>query len=754
MFRWGKGFEIALNARVVAFPFSFSESCLLPVLRSFLAILLVFPVVAHAATRVQAAPVPVEMRSTAFTVTVNGQAVDAAHAAASYDWVSFDITGPVDIAITAAEKGFWDKGVDIQPWRLGIRPEREGQTIRFRLAAPAKLSISRPGDFLNNAAMLFLFAGTPPAPPPTGPRVTIIPAGIHRESLNPKSGDTIYLEPGAFVFGSLNLFNVGGVRVLGRGTIVYEGTKDPNTDEGWMQKPDWHCIGSKDARNVQIDGLTCIVRARTWSIQMKDSFQFTFDDLRVIGGNPGNANQDGMDWLGGWGTVVRNAFFRASDDVFGIQGNWDGYTEEAILAPGKNVEDILIEDSELSTSISNIVRPGWPRKTFNSHNFTLRNSDILHGGIGACGQTFALLGFWGAEHAHGEHVDYLFENLFLDDWYSLVQMQMDQDHGVPGLHGFTFRNIWAPDQPPLADSILSGDISGVAFDNVKYGQTVATADADLPLILSDGAQAPSFGGARNVVAKFSFDPPVIGAGQSVKFTAQDSRGAKYTWLFGDGTQATGRSVSHRFADAEGTMLDGAASGAGRFRVLLHVVDRAGNQDWSSQGVVVVGKWREAASAAIQTQPGLTWQIYPGSWTELPDLTKQEAVFNGQSPNLSANPQGFVRYAAVWDGLIDIPADGGYTFHLLDRDGARLVIDGVEVAKTGTPFAQVCGSAGNAMRYARGSLGLRAGKHTIHVEGLHSVSQGGPQIDWEGPALGLTAVPAAAFSYARKDVVTR
>jgi hypothetical protein len=70
------------------------------------------------------------------------------------------------VEITAAEKGFWDKGVDIQPWRLGLRPTRTGQTIRFRLSGPAKLSISRPGDFLNHAKMLFLFAGAPPPPLP------------------------------------------------------------------------------------------------------------------------------------------------------------------------------------------------------------------------------------------------------------------------------------------------------------------------------------------------------------------------------------------------------------------------------------------------------------------------------------------------------------------------------------------------------------------------------------------------------------
>ncbi len=700
------------------------------------------------------------MRSSAFTVTVNGQAVDVAHAAASYEWVSFDMTGPVDVAITAAAPGFWDRGVDIEPWRLGLRPVREGQTIRFRLAHAAKLSISRPRDFLNNAAMLFLFAGTPPpAPPAAAANVRIIPAGVHRESLNPKSGDTIYLAPGAFVFGSLNLFNVGGVRILGRGTIVYEGTQDPNADEGWMQKPDWHCIASLEARNVQIDGLTCIVRARTWSIQMKDSFDFTFDDLRVIGGNPGNANQDGMDWLGGGDTIVRDAFIRSSDDDLAMEGNWDGYTDEDMLRPGKDVENILVERSVLSTSISNIVRSGWPRKTFNSKNFTLRDSDVLHAGIGACGQTFGILGFWGADGAKGDHSSYTFENLFLDNWYSLVQIERTE----PALHGFTFRNIWALDQPPLVDSTLTGQLTDVVFDNVKYGQTRAASDPDVPLETFGGAQPAKFPESHGPVARFTVDPPVFGPGQRVTFTADEQEGARYTWLFGDGTEATGREVSHKFPDVEGTELDGAAAGAGRFRVLLRVEERSGKpatvkQDWAGQGVVAVAKWHEAAggdgSGTGPTTPGLNWQIFPGTWTELPDLTRETAVFHGESPNLHADAQGYTRYAAAWDGLIDIPADGGYTFHLVHRDGARLVIDGVEVAKTGPPFTQVCGSPGNAMRYDRGSLGLRAGRHTLHVEGLHSVSQGAPQILWEGPGLKLTAVPPAAYSHPRQDVVTQ
>ena len=105
---------------------------------------------------------------------------------------------------------------------------------------------------------------------------TFFPAGVYHQSLNPKSGDTLYLAPGSYFYGSLNLWKVNGVKVLGRGTIVYEGTQDPKADEGWMQKPDWHCIGALEAHDVQISGVTCIVRARTWSIQMKDTSGFIY----------------------------------------------------------------------------------------------------------------------------------------------------------------------------------------------------------------------------------------------------------------------------------------------------------------------------------------------------------------------------------------------------------------------------------------------------------------------------------------------
>jgi hypothetical protein len=606
--------------------------------------------------------------------------------------------------------------------------------------------------------MLFVFVSKPvgPAPSATNPGVRIIPPGIHKGSLNPNSGDTYYLAPGAVIYGSLNLWNVHDVKILGRGVIIYDGPQNPSDDDGWMQKKDWHCVGSVDAHHIQIEGLTCLVRSRTWSIQMKDSTDFVFDDIRVIGGNPGNANQDGMDWLGGGNTVVRNSFFRASDDVFAMQGNWDGYGHDAMVRPGHDVANILVEHSVLSTSISNIVRAGWPEKTLNAHNFTLRDSDILHGGIGSCGPPFALFTHWGSNGAKGDESGFTFENLWLDDWYSLFQIEQE----TPSLHGFTFRNIWALEQPPLVASRVTGQVKDVHIQNVKYGQSLVTSNANLPVVVRGGAQDPTYSASdRKVRAAFEVSPIVLEPGTLADFTAHASPGQhlRYTWFFGDGKTAHGPHVRHRYTDSLGTELDGgnsleststatAQNGTGRFRVVLQVEDGQGNQDWAEQGVAVVGRW-QAAVANPLTQAGLDYRIFPGTWPELPSFLSRTATRGGTAATLaSADSQGFTRYATTFDGFIDIPKDGGYTFHLMARDGAQLVIDGRTLAKTGAPFAEVCGSPVNAVRYATGTIGLRVGKHLIHLESLASMSPGSPRLLWEGPGIGLTDVPSIAFSH--------
>ena len=102
-----------------------------------------------------------------------------------------------------------------------------------------------------------------------------------------------------------------------------------------------------------------------------------------------------MSKAAGWRYCVDDCFIRAADDIFALYDNWDGHDQEALTKLGDDVANITVEYSVLSTSISNVVRVGWPHKVFNSRGFTMRDSDVIHMGIGACGIPFALMEIWG-----------------------------------------------------------------------------------------------------------------------------------------------------------------------------------------------------------------------------------------------------------------------------------------------------------------------------------------------------------------------
>ncbi len=525
-----------------------------------------------ALARVTIFPLPPEIKSDHFIVTVNGQPAPVAHAASNYYFVSFELQGAALVSITAPTDDFWAKGVEVQPWRHNIRPTRAGRTITFRVSQPIKLSITRPGDYSATSEMLFLFANAPEVNPPRvgDPGVRYYGPGLHRENIDAKTGDTIYLAGGAVIFGSINIWGVDNVKVLGRGIVVYDGPQNALSDDGWMHKPNWHAMVMDNAHNVDVSGIICIVRSRTWMIQMQDSHGIHFDNVKEIGGCPGNANQDGMDFIGSGDATVRDCFIRASDDDFALEGNWLGYGEDNWTTPGHDAGNITVEDSVLSTSISNIVRVNWPRKEFNSGKFTMRDSDVIHMGMGGCVVPFALLEIWADPDGNGTHTGYLFDNIRLEDWYSLLQLRQPN----PGIHDVKLRDVWALDGSSLVPSVLSGAVDGVTLENVKVG--------DLPLDVSSGATPPTRITGNGPQASFTFAPNVILPRRPIRFTASPGRNLSYTWLFGDGTSAKGRMVHHVFPDTEGTLRDG----TGRFRVLLRVTDAHGRSDWASHAITV------------------------------------------------------------------------------------------------------------------------------------------------------------------------
>ncbi len=614
------------------------------------------------------------------------------HAASNYYLLNFDISSPAVVSVTAEDPHFWDRGVVVQPMRYGIRPIRRGATITFSIPGPIKLSLSRPGEHFADSEMLFLFGNEPPPVHTTAqtPGIRYFGPGAHHEDIDAHDGDRIYLAPGAVIFGALNIWQVKDVRVFGTGTILYDGPQNPLDDESWRHKRNWHCIVMDNASNIEIDGITCITRSRTWQVQMKDSRHIGFFNVKVIGGNPSDANQDGLDWLGGGDTTVRDSFFRASDDVFALQGNWEGYEPALLRLPGHDVTDITIENTIASTSISNTIRVAWPQKTFNSAHFHMSDVDVIHTGFGGCKVPFAFFELWADPDGRGSHTDYRFRDIRLEDWYSLFQVRQP----LPQVRDLSFDGMWTMDGPAMVDPVLAGDVRGVTLRAVGPGQRGAHAT----VVEQTAAQPDVIASA--VDTSFTYTGGELRVGRPITFTAAavGVQGSGFVWNFGDGAHAVGRSVRHTYADSLGSDLDG----SGRFRVALQVTDsRGGEEAWSSQHLVV---------AASRTARG------------------------GGRP---------VQGSRVFTSEFLVPADGGYTFTLLTSTGASLAIDDAKPAFSPKPRPQVCGSPGNAVQPIRLSAVLKAGSHHIRVtrddalENADAPSPERPLLLWEGPNLPIT-----------------
>lgn len=87
-----------------------------------------------------------------------------------------------------------------------------------------------------------------------------------------------------------------------------------------------------------------------------------------------------------------------------------------------------------------------------------------------------------------------------------------------------------------------------------------------------------------------------------------------------------------------------------------------------------------SAAKIATQPGLRVGGHHGSWKSLPTVGEPDATTI--RPNITpASLDGRATdYALNYDGYIEVPQDGLYTFRLVSDDGSRLTIDGQVLAE--------------------------------------------------------------------------
>lgn len=456
-------------------------------------------------------PVPDEYISSQYSVLVNDKPVQVFHAGLNVCFASFDFEGMIKVKVTAATirsgkttdkqyagqvyyktaqsvegTEFWAGNASVKPSSKNIKPETDGAVVTFSLSEPGQYTVERPGTSNYTDQVLFLFASRPEKELPKAgdPGVIYLGPGVHQQNIDLQSGQTLYLDAGAVLYGAVNIWNAENVKILGRGTVVYCG---PQAETRWYAAElnnykNWHPLTTHNSKNIKVSGVTFICKSRIWLVRMHSTFDALFDNVKLISVNPMNVNGDGFDWQGGGRTKIMNSLVRSADDCFAFF-TYDPAAElPSDSAPGAEavrlsyeVKDVQIENCVLWTTIANIYRVGGGGMSLRTENITMKNCDVIHCGRGEWLAPWSILcSVNNGERAPSAHENYLFENIRLEEANAFIGMQNED----ASFKNVVFRNIIVTGN--IVPSLVKCPLDGLIFDNVKVNGKLVKSKEDVP----------------------------------------------------------------------------------------------------------------------------------------------------------------------------------------------------------------------------------------------------------------------------------
>lgn len=178
-----------------------------------------------------------------------------------------------------------------------------------------------------------------------------------------------------------------------------------------------------------------------------------------------------------------------------------------------------------------------------------------------------------------------------------------------------------------------------------------------------------------------------------------------------------------------TSVTGLVEGVYSFQ--LELKDSGGSTYYEKTQVSVIGGLLPAVNP-LYTTNGLEYSYYEGSYSNVPAFDKITARVNGKTDNFNLAVSNSSRnFALSFNGYIDVPTDGQYTFYTSSDDGSMLYIDGHLVVNNDGRHGVVEKS---------GTIGLRAGKHAISLG--YFQAGGGMTLDvsYTGPGISKRSIP--------------
>ena len=238
----------------------------------------------------------------------------------------FSLDGPVRVRVTPG-RDFKDAAV--RPLSKKIAVVRDGRSVTFTIGEPGGYSVEFDGRRRN----LHLLVDPPEdrSAAPEGPRVRRFGPGLHEAGvITLKTGDTLYLDEGAWVRGRVEAKDAKHVRILGRGVIDMGGVQAETApvDEEERRRlvrevkivenaKRFNLMNFSFCDDLRIEGVT-LLDSMTWNIVLFGCRGVVIDNVKTLGNWRYNA--DGYDLMNSRDVTIRNCFLRTFDDAIVLKG--------------------------------------------------------------------------------------------------------------------------------------------------------------------------------------------------------------------------------------------------------------------------------------------------------------------------------------------------------------------------------------------------------------------------------------------------
>ena len=149
----------------------------------------------------------------------------------------------------------------------------------------------------------------------------------------------------------------------------------------------------------------------------------------------------------------------------------------------------------------------------------------------------------------------------------------------------------------------------------------------------------------------------------------------------------------------------------------------------------------ALQESIPTGKGLIYKYYEGETSTVAGIKKLSLKRKGIAKTIGISKrEKDMDIAFVFNGYINIPQKGQYTFYLGSNDGSVLYLDDNELINMDGPHGFYTDSA---------KVVLEKGKHKMDLEYFQMKGGQGLKLSWKGPGIKKQEIPQTVFSHSQE-----